>query len=86
MDEVPEILLCEVANEIEATMIVNLLSENEIPARSDASQAGFRVRRAAFRARAQGLRRAHRWRERLERSWRVIPISRSSETSTNPVL
>ena len=40
MDEVPETLLCEVSNEIEAAMIVNLLSENEIPAHSDASQAG----------------------------------------------
>ena len=40
MNEVPDILLCEVANEIEAAMIVNLLTENEIPAHSDASQAG----------------------------------------------
>jgi hypothetical protein len=38
MDEVPEILLCEVANEVEATMVVNLLNEDGIPARSDASQ------------------------------------------------
>lgn len=40
MDEVPEILLCEVSNEVEAAMVVNLLVENEIAARSDASQAG----------------------------------------------
>ena len=40
MDEVRETLLCEVANEIEAAMVVNLLAENEIPAHSDASQAG----------------------------------------------
>jgi hypothetical protein len=40
MDEVRDTLLCEVANEIEAAMVVNLLTENEIPAHSDASQAG----------------------------------------------
>jgi hypothetical protein len=39
MDEVPEILLCEVANEIEATLVVNLLQEEEIPAHSDATAA-----------------------------------------------
>jgi hypothetical protein len=39
MDEVKEILLCEVANEIEATLVVNLLRDEEIPAWSDASPA-----------------------------------------------
>ena len=39
MDEVPEILLCEVANEVEAALVVNLLGEDGIPARSDANQA-----------------------------------------------
>ena len=39
MDEVPEIRLCEVSNEVEAAMVVNLLLEDEIPARSDANQA-----------------------------------------------
>ena len=39
MDEVPEIRLCEVANEVEAAMVVNLLNEDEIPARSDSNQA-----------------------------------------------
>jgi hypothetical protein len=39
MDEVPEIRLCEVSNELEAAMVVNLLTEDEIPARSDANQA-----------------------------------------------
>ena len=39
MDEVPEILLCEVSNEVEAAMVVNLLSEDGITARSDANQA-----------------------------------------------
>ena len=39
MDEVPEIRLCEVSNEVEAAMVVNLLREDEIPARSDANQA-----------------------------------------------
>jgi hypothetical protein len=39
MDEVPEILLCEVSNELEAAMVVNLLSEDGIAARSDASPA-----------------------------------------------
>jgi len=40
MDEVPEILLCEVADEVEAALVVNLLNEDGIPARSDASPAG----------------------------------------------
>jgi hypothetical protein len=39
MDEVPEVLLCEVSNEIEAVMVVNLLNEDGIPARSDAPEA-----------------------------------------------
>ena len=39
MDEVPEVRLCEVANEVEAAMVVNLLNEDEIPARSDSNQA-----------------------------------------------
>jgi Putative prokaryotic signal transducing protein len=39
MDEVPEILLCEVVNEIEATLVVNLLQEEGIPAKSDATTA-----------------------------------------------
>ena len=37
MDEVKEILLCEVSNEVEATLVINLLKEEEIPAWSDAS-------------------------------------------------
>jgi hypothetical protein len=36
-DEVPEIRLCDVANELEAAMVVNLLKEEDIPARSDAT-------------------------------------------------
>ncbi len=36
-NEVPEIRLCEVANEVEAAMVVNLLKEEDIPARSDAT-------------------------------------------------
>jgi hypothetical protein len=39
MDEVNEIQLCEVMNEVEATLVVNLLREEEIPAWSDASPA-----------------------------------------------
>ncbi len=39
MDEVPAIRLCEVSNEIEAAMVVNMLKEDEIPAWSDANQA-----------------------------------------------
>ena len=39
MDEVSEIRLCEVSNEVEAAMVVNLLREDGIPARSDANQA-----------------------------------------------
>ena len=39
-DEVgPEILLCEVSNEVEAAMVVNLLEEQGVPARSDATAA-----------------------------------------------
>ena len=37
--EVPEVRLCEVANEAEAAMVVSLLNEEEIPARSDATAA-----------------------------------------------
>jgi hypothetical protein len=40
MDEIPEILLCQVGDELEATLVVNLLNEEGIPARSDASSAG----------------------------------------------
>ncbi len=39
MDEVKEIQLCEVSNEVEATLVVNLLKEDGIPAWSDASPA-----------------------------------------------
>ncbi|MFO0891828.1 MAG: hypothetical protein U0790_22160 [Isosphaeraceae bacterium] len=38
-DEVPEIRLCEVSNEVEAAMVVNLLREDSIPARSDSTPA-----------------------------------------------
>jgi hypothetical protein len=34
---IPETRLCEVANEVEAAMVVNLLREENIPARSDAT-------------------------------------------------
>jgi hypothetical protein len=36
-EEVPEIRLCEVSNEVEAAMVVNLLREEDIPARSDST-------------------------------------------------
>jgi hypothetical protein len=36
-DPVQEVRLCEVSNEVEAAMVVNLLREEEIPARSDAT-------------------------------------------------
>lgn len=36
-DEVPEIRLCEVTNEVEAAMVVNLLKEDDIAAHSDAT-------------------------------------------------
>jgi hypothetical protein len=36
-DEVPEVRLCEVSNEVEAAMVVNLLREEGIAARSDAT-------------------------------------------------
>jgi hypothetical protein len=38
MDEVPEILLCEVMNEGEAGILVSMLAEEGIAARSDATQ------------------------------------------------
>ena len=38
-EEVPEIRLCEVANEVEAAMVVNLLREEDIAARSDGTAA-----------------------------------------------
>lgn len=38
-EEVPELRLCEVSNEIEAAMVVNLLREENIPARSDSTPA-----------------------------------------------
>jgi len=38
-DEVPEVRLCEVSNEVEAAMVVNLLREENIPARSDSTPA-----------------------------------------------
>jgi Putative prokaryotic signal transducing protein len=37
VDEVPEIRLCEVSNELEAALVVNLLNEDGIPAHSDAT-------------------------------------------------
>jgi len=39
VEEVPEIRLCEVANEFEAMLVVNLLREEGICARSDATAA-----------------------------------------------
>jgi hypothetical protein len=39
MDEVNTVQLCEVSNEAEAVMVVNLLAEEGIPAQSDASPA-----------------------------------------------
>jgi hypothetical protein len=39
MDEIEEIQLCEVANEVEAAMVVNLLNEEGIAARSDTNPA-----------------------------------------------
>jgi hypothetical protein len=39
MDEVNEVRICEVSNEVEAAMVVNLLQEEGIPARSDATPA-----------------------------------------------
>jgi hypothetical protein len=36
-EPVREIRLCDVSNEVEAAMVVNLLREEDIPARSDAT-------------------------------------------------
>jgi Putative prokaryotic signal transducing protein len=38
-EEVPEIRLCDVSNEVEAALVVNLLREEDISARSDATAA-----------------------------------------------
>jgi hypothetical protein len=38
-DELDEVRLCEVSNEVEAAMVVNLLNEQGVTARSDATQA-----------------------------------------------
>ena len=38
-DEVPEVRLCETSNYLEAAMVVNLLKEEDIPARSDSTDA-----------------------------------------------
>jgi len=40
MDEIEEVRLCDVANEVEAALVVNLLQDDGIPARSDATAAG----------------------------------------------
>jgi hypothetical protein len=37
VDTVPEVRLCEVSNELEVALVVNLLNEDGIPARSDAT-------------------------------------------------
>lgn len=37
--DIEPVRLCDAANEVEATLIVNLLSDDGIPARSDATQA-----------------------------------------------
>jgi Putative prokaryotic signal transducing protein len=37
--EIPEVRLCEVSNEVEAAMVVSLLNEEDIPARSDGTAA-----------------------------------------------
>jgi hypothetical protein len=39
IEEVPEIRLCDVSNEVEAALVVNLLREEDICARSDATAA-----------------------------------------------
>ncbi len=39
MEAAPNILLCQVGNEVEAAMVVNLLIDEGIPALSDASPA-----------------------------------------------
>ena len=38
--EIEEVRLCDVANEVEAALVVNLLQNEGIPARSDATPAG----------------------------------------------
>ena len=83
MDEVRDTLLCEVANEIEAAMVVNLLTENEIPAHSDASPAGTAFGGLPFEPGHKVYVAASLARKALEKSWKAIPISRNSETSTS---
>ena len=38
--EVEEVRLCDVANEMEAALVMNMLQEEGIPARTDATSAG----------------------------------------------
>ncbi len=76
MDEVKEILLCEVANEFEATLVVNLLKEEEIPAWSDASPATHGLRRAPVRAGPSRLRARVDGDRRQSRSSAITLISR----------
>jgi len=79
MDEVAEILLCEVANEVEAALVVNLLNEDGIPARSDATQA-MNVFGGLPSSRATRSSSPRPRREKRAKSWVNIPTSRSSKT------
>ena len=73
MDEVPEILLCEVSNEVEAAMVVNLLSEDGIAARSDANQAMNVFGGLPFEPGHSIFVACHPRREKLARSWTQYP-------------
>ena len=83
MDEVPEILLCEVANEVEATLVVNLLNEDGIPARSDANQAMNVFGGLPFEP-GHKISSPHPRPEKRYRSWLITRTSKSSRTCTNP--
>ena len=56
VEEVPEIRLCEVSNEVEAAMVVNLLREEDICRPKRRHGGHDRLRRPAVRVRARHLR------------------------------
>ncbi len=84
MDEVKEVQLCEVANEVEATLVVNLLKDEGDPGVERRQPGHARVRRPAIRVGPSGLRALVDGGEGGSRSSATIPISRTCGTSTSP--
>ena len=76
MDEVEEIRLCDVANEVEAALVVNLLQGDGIPSRSDATQASSVFGGLPFES-GHGVYVPMPLAKRAGRSCPTIPISRT---------